>query len=172
MARIPINQFLSTDLNGGGTFSFVGDYSGGSAIQPGIEADARHRIYMRRMIITVRDSAMTASKFGGLAELTNGVSFYMQPTAGGDINSISSIPIKSNAEWGRYTYDASIDNTGSGDDFLLVRWSFDKAYGPEDGFDGVILHPGYSLRMSLSDDLTGLDDFTVLVQGRRERLKL
>ncbi len=163
-SKRPINHFLATD---GGVFEFTGDYSGVNATRAKITADARHRVHMVRMIVLIRDGGITPSKFGGIAALTNGISFSLD--AGGEtLEDISIIPIKSNADFGRYCYDMTIDRTGAGDDFVLVRWSFDKAYGA----DAVTLEPGMSLEMHLDDDLTGLTDFTVLIQGTRERIAL
>ncbi len=124
--------------------------------------NTKARIY--RMIIFVRDTGVfTADGFGALAALTNGIDIYVarnNAASGATIlNLDADNKVQSNADWGRLCYDARLDAYGSGDNFIVVRWTFANT--------GAYLTLGENdyIIAEINDDLTGLVEHTYTVQG-------
>lgn len=115
-----------------------------------------YRVY--RMILVMQDSAMNHSKFGGIAGgIANGL--LLKITEDGVERNLSEHPIKTNNEFHHLAYDVQVHSAVS--DILSVRWTFAKA--------GTILRLKNSksdqVKATVQDNLTGLDDFEILLQG-------
>lgn len=118
-------------------------------------------LLVRRAVIFVEDTGnFQASQFGALPQLTNGIDFAVyddDDTIRSDL--LGGIPIRSNAGWSRYMYDVQYLSFGSGSNYFVCRWTFERAGRPlrvsSDNYIGV----------QINDDLTGLDEFTVQFQG-------
>jgi len=94
-----------------------------------------------------------ADRYGHInGGLTNGIRILTRKSDG-SINWLTgnegSVYIKTNGDWGKYCYDVKVTGFAGGAlDYILVRWSFDKAGGP------IVLHAGDSIEVELNDDLT------------------
>lgn len=158
-----IFRFLDTNGNGTGTKNAIGDYSTPTDFY--IAAGASENLEIERMIVHIRDAApLSAEKYGGLAELTNGIEVKVKESDDTVLLDMTdNTPIKSNAAWGRLCYDEDDSGYGSGDDFIKVRWTFAKSGSP------VYLKYTDKLVVTISDDLTGLVAHTFMVQGKRRQ---
>jgi len=88
-----------------------------------------------RMLVMIKDNAnITADNYGGIDILTagNGVTLKVRegPTGKEILDLTDNHAIKSNAEWGVFCYDIAPHTFGSGDNYVLVRWTFAKAGEP------------------------------------------
>ena len=169
MAKSPLVQFLSTEGNGSGSTSINTDLSAGASYfintirdTVGTEFRVAHLAIVRLMFM-VRDSgAFSADEFGNTTALTNGVNI-VYTEASGEQTSLTPLPIKLNAGFGAYAYDVSLPS-GTVDQVLLSRWTLSKFLG----FPGLVLKPGDKLSADVSDDFSGLLDFTICAQGYAE----
>lgn len=126
-------------------------------------------VALHRMLPFVRDTgAFYAERYGALgAALTNGISFGVYGTVDGVADTLlyrltdANHPIKTNADWTAYCYDANYISYGQGDNMLAVRWTFARSGQP------IYLDAskGQYLAMSVADTLSGLVDHHVAVQG-------
>ncbi len=112
-------------------------------------------IYITRMLISMGTATLPVlTDFGDITSgLTNGI--YFRKTDG---NIITYFNIKTNQDLADLAYD--IDFLAStGDDGLKCRLSFDKTGSI------IKLASGEDLEMWVQDDLTGLNRFTVMLEG-------
>jgi len=157
-----ISQFASSNGDGTGTTSLVGDYSdtglGVSVFK--IEPVAK-AVVLRRMIVTIEDvGAPDSGKYGNSIALVNGIVITTNE-ANDDVRStLTPDPILTNANWASYCHDLTEHAFGTGNDTLTVRWTFTKG-DP----NGIVLDPGESLRVVLNDDFSDLVSHKFLFQG-------
>jgi hypothetical protein len=161
MATRLFSRYLDTVGDGSGTYNAIGDYGGGQVFKLAPGAD--EVMSVARMIVSIRDSgAMSAEKYGFLNELSTGVTVGVYDNDGLlFLLTDADEPITSNAMWGGYCYDVDLKTFGSGDEFLLVRWTFARFGAP------IVLQGAYGqyLGVTLNDDMTGLVEQTFLGQG-------
>lgn len=131
----------------------------------------RYEYLVFRLMMKIRDGAgFRAERFGGIAELTNGLQLLIHAGANnprydeGEEVIFTEEPIKNNADIGLYCFDVDLKTWGSGDSFLLARWSFERAGEP------IKLYAGDSLRVRVRDDLTALTNVAFMAQGQRDRI--
>lgn len=158
-----ISRYLDTVGDGTGNRNFNEDYSsveGRAKIKP----PAGETYRLARMIISVEDTGgFTASKYGNLAALTNGVEIkvFNKDGASEMLDLTAGLPIVKNAQWGALCYDVDLKDWGAGNDLLLVRWTFSTT-GSSIVLDG---DDEQSLEVIFNDDLTGLIDHRFMIQG-------
>ena len=143
-----------------------GDYS----VTPGVfqytAPDDDKITYLRRMIIHIRDgnAGFNADNYGAVPTLTNGVIVGIYDAAGTLQDDLTDgTPIKSAAEWSRFAHNAVPQTLGAGSNF----WSIDWDMGNEAAGTDIELRPLESIRVTWQDDLTGLEDHTFFLNGRR-----
>ena len=122
---------------------------------------------INRMIVSIEDDAnITASGYGGLATLTNGVSLKVH-TGGvtGEVlvDLMDGETATSIVDWGDYCYDVTPHTFGSGTNFVLVRWTFGKAGGPL----RLQAHTNDVLVATVQDDLSTLVKHHFFIQGKQ-----
>jgi hypothetical protein len=127
-------------------------------------AAGQDRYVLHRLIAYIRDTgAIDATGFGNGAALTNGI--LLRVIDGNTspeavlLDLTDGEPIKQNGHWSRHCYDVQAQTWGTGDEFLSARWTFAKAGSP------LVLEPGHKLVATMQDDLSGLNEFTLTVQG-------
>lgn len=120
---------------------------------------------LMRVNILILDAGIRPSKFGAEAALTNGI---VIETVGTD-NSATTLDfcdgdtIKRNAE---FVYLAGVDNIildAAADDSLSVRITVDGSTGLP-----CELKAGQRFQFGIQDDLSGLAQFRVMIQGKLE----
>ena len=119
---------------------------------------------LNRILITVQDSGVIdATDYGAIAGgLTNGMTLSVHDADGLKyLLTDSHKPIKTNVDWGAYCYDVEDKSWGTGDNFLVARWTFAKSGKP------VYLRGDRSERLVLetADTMSALVEHLVLAQG-------
>jgi hypothetical protein len=163
MNRYPVHRFLDTNGDGTGTKNAIGDYSTPDEF---FFTPAGADVFQaERLLVTVEDTnGMKSNLYGVLAALTNGIEVKIIDSDGSTVieDLTDGLPIKTNAHWRRYCYDADVDAWGGAapaDDHLSVRWTLAKAGVP------LILKAGQRISVFLNDNLTGLISHLFGLQG-------
>ena len=100
--------------------------------------------------------------YGNMSALTNGIVVEVVDAADAVIDLLTDrIPVKNNGQWGIHAYDVRVDDWGSGNEQLQVRWDFARAGQP------LLLKRGEALRVYLNDDLSGLISHVFTIHGYR-----
>lgn len=166
----PIYQYLATSTGG---INAVGDYSTGAGGSSGmsfyIKPTSTQDFRIERMMVHVQDTgAFAAEEYGAMTALTNGVQVRVRTSTGtpGALDGIThdltgTLPVKTNAQWGRQCYDVRVDTWAAGDEFLSARWTFSKGGYPL-RLDGTL---GQYLEVHLQDSTTGLNEHNFYVNG-------
>jgi len=155
-------QHLSDDGTSTGSVNMAVDGSV-TPVDFWFQIAAPHRsVCLNRLIFLIRDNnALAAEKFGGLSELTNGLTLGFFDTSGNLLSDcFGGVPQKSNADLGGIFYDTEPSHYGSGDDFLHGRFSFDKWLN-----GGACFADDTILKATISDDLSGLVAFRIALFG-------
>lgn len=159
---IPFTQFIEDNANPG-TYNANGNYS----VTPAsfrLSAAADQVIEVHRLIVTIRDgSAFSAEKYGGITGgLSTGVKIYFRDSDDSLLYDVtgSGHAIQANADWGSFCYDVDLKSWGSGDSFLLVRWTAARSFGVP-----FTIRPGQYVEVYLNDDLSGLIAHYFQMQG-------
>lgn len=162
----PIFQHLTDDgLVGDGT-NHLSNVNGSSTPVPYWCAPSEHMWAIHRLIVTIEDNAtITADNYGGVAALTNGVSLKImqghQTTGETVLDLMDGDDVKTHVGWAEHCYDVTEHTYGSGNNFVVVRWTFATAGRP------LILRSrlNQKLVMTISDDLSTLVTHQAQVQG-------
>jgi hypothetical protein len=120
---------------------------------------------VHRLLVMIEDAgAFDAAKYGNAIDLTNGITLQIE-NAAGVINQIIPTyhPVKANADWGEWCYDVDVKSWGTGNEVMLVRWTFAKG-GTTIKLSGK---RGEKLVVTLNDDFTGLVEHHMTVQGNK-----
>jgi hypothetical protein len=160
----PHTQFLDSNGDESGIKEWTGDYSSVSDIAY-IQPSAGEVIWLTRMIVFVKDTGtLDPDSYGNASALTNGLVVRLQDDSGTIATLSGGFTIKTNAEWGALCYDVTNHAWGTGDETLLVRWTFAKS-GVEIRLDG---DSNERLEILLNDDFSGLNAHRFCVQGHKE----
>lgn len=158
----PIYQFLSTNGDGTGTTSAIGDYDA-TPTTFYITPPSGQTYHLERMVISIEDNAAPdAGYYGGNnAALANGYAVERSSSvAARNFELTGGIDIDANADFGRFCYDVDLDAFGQDNDFIQVRWTFAKRGAP------LILVGGQdTLKIDFTDDLSFLVAHTFMIQG-------
>lgn len=167
-APAPLYRFLDATGDGTGSKDATGDYS----ITPArfrIAPAAGELFVIHRMIVEVIDAGVfRAQDYGAITGgVANGIALAVRRDGADVFDLTDGLPVKTNGGWGQHCYDAQLKDWGSGNTFLGVRWSFDKAGTP------LVLNgdEAEALAVYLADDFTGLLGHTFLVQGYRTEIR-
>jgi hypothetical protein len=157
-----VSRFLDTVGDGSGLYQATGNYLS-AAEDFKIVPASNEVITLERMIVSVSDTVgMDADFYGNNLTLVNGIKVEVRDGSG-LIFSLTDPqhPVFTNAGWAHYCYDASMLTWGTGNENLVVRWTFSKSGAP------VVLRGirGEYLTVTVNDNLTGLDEHQFLVQG-------
>ena len=128
-----------------------------------IQPPADKIYYIQRMIVSIEDTAgMDADKYGNGITLTNGIQLLVEDDEG-LLYSLTDIhhPILTNGHWAHYCFDADVKTWGSGNEHLVVRWTFAK-HGDTINLRGW---RGEKLIIRVNDTFTGLVNHHFLVEG-------
>lgn len=162
--RLPVYQFADTVGDGSGTTNMNVDGSITPVIflvKPSVGEIYR----IARIIVSVRDTGTIDSGGWGAnggSPLTNGLVANVKWN--GSVIPLTVESIKSNIDLAAISYDISHNSWGSGDEFVVFRFTFTKA-GQYIRLDGDL---GDELQFVVNDDLTYLVQQRISVQGYRE----
>lgn len=118
---------------------------------------------LNRMIFFYRMTGVwTEEKFGSLAQLSNGVEIDVRGNNSITKSLTASQPIKANAGWATHCYDVDIRSIGSGETYLVGRWTFTRDNG-----SGLVLSGTRKEALSalVQDNLSTMSDFGIHVRG-------
>ena len=120
--------------------------------------------YIERALFYIEDATATLSTYGGISALTNGCGFKVR--SGGvngqeELDLLDGHPIKKNGDFGAVCYDVAINGPGSGNNMVLVRWTFGKAGAPLK-LQGA---KNQVLVWEINDSMTGLVEAHVVILG-------
>jgi len=156
----PIYRYLTTNGDGTGDFDNIGDYTTPRTVS--VTCRASEKIVSHFLSVHIQDAGTyDPAKYGVLAALTNGVNVGYYGADGVEKLRLTQNPIKDNAEWLHYGQGV-IEAAGAGD--MVQRVWIDLAGGVS---DGLKLYPGESIRVTLSDNFTGLLAHDFLLHGQR-----
>ncbi len=158
-----IDQYLSTNGDGTGTVDAAQNYAS-EATYHHIRAPGDQYYVLERMLMKIRGSntGLSADDYANIAEVTNGVSAHVRNGADTVVlDKTAGLPVKLNADWTRLCFDSRVDDYGSGDNFIAIRWTFARGGSP------LILPPNYSFGLRFNDDFSSLGAQFFLVQGRK-----
>ena len=120
--------------------------------------------YISRVNILLIDTNTVTDGFAQLSALTNGILVQAMDSAGVESEDFTNgRPILQHMD---FVYLAGVDvdliSGAAQPDVIKIRWTLERALNQEPLF----LRPGESLRMTIRDDLTGIETFRAMVQGR------
>ena len=144
-----------------GNINIIGDGSS-TPIDYYVEALEGERLAVARAIIhIVASGAVDSDKYGNLSALTNGIQLFYR-RSGVLLDVSNGLPIKTNVGWGRWCFDAApvIFSVGVAGVFQ-ARWSFAKYGNPL----GIVLEEGDRLGIRVNDNLSGLAEQTIVLEG-------
>ncbi len=124
---------------------------------------APRKCTIARMLVTIEDAGIdNYNRYGDIAALDVGIHVYTLRN-GDDIANANilteAFSIKSNGDWGTYCFDSGIKSEGGGNDYVLVRWTFEKA-----GV-GLNLNQGDEFGVIVNDNMSGLAGHKFQIQG-------
>lgn len=158
---VHIAKYASTNGDGTGTVSAIGDYSGSPVTRFYVEPPAGQSYSITRLLWSCEDTGMSAAEYGGIAALTIGVKIYTENSAGDLMANLTEESIKSNGDWSKTCYDLNLTSYGAGNEVMTARWTFTKMG------TSIKLQSGQKIVVELADNFTGLVDHKFLFQGTR-----
>lgn len=160
-SRFPhLYRYLDTNGDGTGTKNAIGNYA--TATEFKIVPPSNQIYVLERLIVHVLDGgAFDAEKYGNGVTLTNGIGIWKRNGSGDLTDYCDSVPVVSNADWGRMCYDVTYLDIGTGDKAMNVRWTFSKAGQPV-RLDGP---NGEYFTAELEDNFSGLTAHYFMIQG-------
>lgn len=150
------------DGSGSKDLSVKGDIT---AVDFYLKPEAGKVYEVHRMMMFMQDAALTfdPAGFGALAILTTGLLLQVEERSDDSVlfDLLDGEALKTNGHWGTLGYDVKLDDYGGTptDAVLLSRLSFDKFGGP------LTLTDTEQFRLSVRDDLTGLTEFRITLEG-------
>ena len=161
-----IFQYLSTGGDGTGTTSTNAD-GDPTPVEFSIEPPAGETYLLSRMNVEVIDANFNNANLYGAITLANGMSIQVVNGAGAVLKDFTPINIKRSHDWVLLAGVDSVVIGGATSDALKVRWTF------KNGYDFLMLNGdnGEKLVLTVSDDMTGLDDQLMMMQGYKRNNK-
>ena len=152
--------FRNLDTNGDGTGSTNAAVDG-STTPVVFKYTATKRQCINRLIVGIEDNSnITADGYGGLSQLSNGITGGLYNSGGTDYGIwASGLAVHSVAEWGFLCYDVAEHTYGSGNNFVVVRWTFSNSGSP------IYMNVGDEFRIYINDNLSGLVAHSFHIQG-------
>lgn len=165
MPRLNYDHLNIMGQFGSGFLDSVGDGTG--SIDMNVDGSTETKEFMvtapdgyayilHRLIWYMADTgSFDSGGFGNGSALTNGIDFILRD--GVDVTLTKNLNIKKNSHIAAYSYDMTRHNWGSGDEFLVARFTFDR-----DGAS-LLLNPGDSFVSEIKDDCSILTEFHVRI---------
>jgi hypothetical protein len=160
--KAPLYQFLSLNSSG---VSNVMNVDGTTPTLFKYQAPPGKKVWLTRLIIHLEDNGVfSGTEYGAGSGLTNGFEIFTaaESTPTTPILQLTPLPIKTNADWGRYCYDiTSLTWSDVNNRALQGRWTFAKS-GCTPMIDGDNLE---FLGTYVRDNISALADHTLMLQG-------
>lgn len=152
-------RYLDTLGDGTGVKQVIGNYVTEEEFYIQAPIDTTYKLH--RLIAYIEDfGTFDSGGYGNGSALTNGITLKVLDSDDSVLLDLTDgIAVKQNGHWAKLCYDADHKSYGTGNEYLAVRWTFDKAG------EAIILLAGQRLVLTVNDDLSGLVEHTFLVQG-------
>jgi hypothetical protein len=159
-----VYQLLSTVGDGTGTTSMNVD--GTTPVKFFIQPPANEKYTLQRMNVEAIDGNFNNAALYGTVTLTIGMRIYVENDGGIIKEYTDGFTIKRNHDWALLSGVDAPAIGGAGSDALLVRWTF------KNGCTNITLDGSNNERLvvEVADDMTGLDDQLIQVQGCRKAI--
>lgn len=157
-----IYQLLSTNGDGTGTVSM--NVNGSStSVKFYIQPPLTEKYVLKRMNVEAIDGNFNNALLYGTLTLANGMDIYIENDSGLIKRYTDQFKIKRAHDWALLAGVDSVNIGGAVSDPLLVRWTFVR------GCSDIILNGSNTERLvvEVPDNMTGLDDQLIMVQGCR-----
>lgn len=159
--QLLLNRPMSSNGLSDGDTNINPNASIGSPSDYFVEALSGERLLVARAMVHVVDSgSFDSGSYGNNISMTNGMQVFYR-RSGVDLDVSNGLPIKTNVDWGRWCYDITISNFGAGNEALNARWTLTKYGHPY----GIILEEGDRLGIRVRDNLSGLVEQTIILEG-------
>lgn len=122
---------------------------------------AGKNVWLHRLNAEGHNASITRDNFLGIAALANGLDFQIvddQDNLLIDFNDGEKIKITTEFS-ALCGVDTQIDTRGGGEDGIAIRWTFDRAGEP------IFMKEGYKFRVIVNDDLSGISQLRMMLQG-------
>jgi len=161
-ATAAIFKLLTWESGPGSGTDMITDYTGSVNSVFVYQVASGKVAYISRLNILLLDGGIKPDKFGGIAALSKGCLVKVVSSADAEVLDFTNgLGITTNA---RFAYLAGSDIqevAGTSVDALPIRWTLDKAFAGRP----LKLVSQQKLQWTNQDDLTGLSEFRVMVQG-------
>jgi hypothetical protein len=160
-ANRQVYQGLSANGLAGGSTSLKVDGSGTPVVRKIIPQFGSLAIARLTVFIQATGSILAAN-FGPIAQLATGCLFAKHLQAGDAVTMdlLDGEVIKDNGDFAMNGFDLTLEDFGSGDDYIVAEFGFDlKAGGP------LIVNNDEYFAMTVQDDLTSITDGRAWVSG-------
>ena len=156
-----IYQLLSTVGDGTGTVSM--NVNGTTPVKFFIQPGVTEKYRLKRMNIHAIDGNFNNALLYGTLTLANGMDVYIANDSGIIKRYTNEFKIKRTHDWALLAGVDSVTIGSAVSDPLIVRWTFGL------GASDIILDGSNTERLvvEVKDDMTGLDDQLIMVQGCR-----
>ena len=157
-----VYQLLSTNGDGTGIVSMNVNGSS-SSVKFYIQPPVTEKYRLKRMNIEVIDGNFNNSALYGTITLSNGMDIYVENDSGIIKRYTNEFKIKRSRDWSLLAGVDALYVGSAGADPLTVRWTFEK------GCSDIILDGsnGERLVVEVRDDMEGLEDQLIMIQGCR-----
>ena len=159
ITRIPAD-FVYAFLTGTGGATSLVTNAAGSVSSYSYVVPAGRTFDLERINFSLIDAGSEPGQFGGVASLTTGCGFAIVGSNGTTVKqNFANHKIQHNQDW---VYFAGVDmliQSGTPNDAVSVRWTLAKAGA------AVRMVAGESIVFTVADDLTGLIEGGIMVQG-------
>jgi hypothetical protein len=166
--RTHIYRYLANDL---GEKLMNKNYASTSASANGSKVfyySASTSVELTRILFYVTDTkGMEPEEYGNIGSaLATGYFLQVWNSAGGSaqLDLCDGLPLKTNGEIGALCYDVSIMSwTNTTNEAVVARFTFERAG------KALYLTPGMRFQVTFSDDLSGLIDHRMMLQGHQKK---
>ena len=153
-------RWLTADGIGGGTYQATGNYSVTPLVLK-VTCRAGEQLWLHKLQVHVQDAAQfDPAGYGGLVALTNGVTVGVFNEAGTEIHRLTQEPVTNLGEWAHFGESAYGEKSTS-TMYFVGRLDLIGVSTP------IQLSEGQSFRVTISDNMTGLDEHDFLLHGER-----
>jgi hypothetical protein len=126
----------------------------GTAVAYAYTCPASSQAVIDELVIALRDASPTAATLGGIAAVAVGCSLAVYSTTPAVlVDLLAGQTIKRNGDMAALGAELEIDAAGG---LVVARWRFTRP---------IRLAAGESIRLTVADDLTGIDDARATIRG-------
>lgn len=157
------NNFVFKYFRNGSVVNANGNYVVDTEFS--VAPDSHESFSIARMLVQVRDTgSFDAENYGNGIDLTGGGIKVCIMRKNSIVNDLTDgLRVQTNSDWGRVCYDTDVLTWGTGDELLVVRWTFEKSGAP------ILLRGSHSERLSafFLGDFSDLVSQFLMAQGLR-----